>query len=235
MVRAVLFDIDNTLLDFDACVKGALREGFEKFGLGAYDESMFPVFVRINSEMWRELEQGRLSYDELWQNRFMRVFSALGVAFDGCVFEEYFRNYLFCSAIPVAHAADILAYLKGRYMLCVASNGPYAQQVNRLRLGGMLAYFSKLFISEQVGASKPSELFFAHCMSEMNAERRRRGEQELQPGEIIMIGDSLSSDMAGAAAYGMQTCFFCRDEGFRAGDMAMDHVIHSLDEIRSFL
>jgi len=226
VIKAVFLDIDNTLLDFDAFVKAAMRDGFCRFGLGAYEESMFSTFLRINTEIWREIEQGRLRFDEMLKIRWNRIFAALGIAFDGVRFEDYFREYLFDCAIPVAGAAELLAYLKEKYILCAASNGPYEQQLNRLRRGGMLDCFSEVFVSEQIGASKPSPQFFTHCLNELSG---------ITPDEIIMIGDSLSSDMAGAAGMGMKTCYFDRNRSGKTGGLSVDYVVHTLDEIRSFL
>lgn len=235
MIKAVLIDIDNTLLDFNAFVQAAMRDGFRKFGLGAYEEGMFQTFLRINTEVWREIEQGRLSYEEMLQIRWNRIFAALGICFDGVRFEDYFKDYLFDSAIYVDHAMELLSCLKERYILCAASNGPYAQQVNRLSRGGMLACFSRIFISEQVGASKPSAEFFSHCLNELNAMQKARGEGEIRPSEIIMIGDSLTSDIAGAAGMGMKTCYFDRARSGNTHGLPIDYVVHSLQDILNFL
>lgn len=230
MIKAVFIDIDNTLLDFDAFVKAAMRDGFQKFGLGEYREDMFPVFLRINNAVWREIEQGVLSFADMQKIRWNRVFEALGISFDGPHFEDYFRDYLFDCAIPVEGAMELLDYLKDKYILCAASNGPYEQQRNRLRRGGMLDCFAHLFISERIGVSKPSPRFFAHCLSELNA-----GGGAIRPEEIMMIGDSLSSDMAGAAGMGMHSCYFDRNRSGNTGGLAVDHVVRALEEIRGIL
>jgi len=226
MIKAIFIDIDNTLLDFDAFVKAAMRDGFQKFDLGEYSDERFPVFLRINTEVWREIEQGRLSFEEMQKIRWNRVFEALGISYDGVRFEQYFREYLFDCAIPVEGAMDLLDHLKGKYILCVASNGPYKQQLNRLERGGMLDCFAHVFVSEQVGASKPSPKFFNHCLNELNG---------IAPDEILMIGDSLSSDMAGAADMGMKTCYFDRNRSGKTGGLSIDYVVHTLEEIQALL
>lgn len=235
MIKAVLIDIDNTLLDFDAYVKKAMKDGFEIFNLGLYDDSMFRVFQQINNEMWRKIEQGSMTYDELMQERWNKIFTVLNISFDGCRFEKYFRECLFDSAIPIKNALDILAYLKDRYILCVASNGPYDQQMNRLKKGKMFSFFSEFFISEKMGVSKPSKEFFSHCLSELNAERNKQGACEILPSEIIMIGDSLTSDIAGAIDSGFKTCFFDKNNSGNINDLSVDHVVSTLDDIRLFL
>lgn len=235
MIRAVFIDIDNTLLDFDAYVRQTMREGFEKFGLGAYDEGMFSTFLKINNQLWGQIEQGQITMDELMQVRWNRIFAALGIRFDGVRFEDYFRDCLFESAIPVEYAPELLAYLQKKYILCAASNGPYAQQINRLERGGMLGCFSGLFISSRVGAAKPSPVFFNRCLKELNAFLAERGEAEILPSEIMMLGDSLSSDMAGAIGMGMKTCYFDRSRSGDTRGMHIDHVVFSLREVQEFL
>ena len=229
MVKAVLLDIDNTLLDFDAYVKSAMKDGFEKFGLGVYRDEMFDVFLSINNGLWREIEEGTLTFGELQKIRWNRIFDSLGISFDGCRFETYFREYLFDSAILVEGAHELLEYLKGRYILCVASNGPFAQQLNRLTVGGLYPYFSHFFISEKIGASKPSKEFFSHCLEVLNRD------DAISPSEIMVIGDSLTSDIAGAIDSGMKCCYFDRKGRGIGSGQEIDHVVGHLDEIRAFL
>jgi len=229
MIKALLLDIDDTLLDFHAYVRTAANEGFEEFGLGVYTDEMFAVFTEINNGLWHQLEKGEITFEELKRTRWNKVFDALGISFDGVMFEEHFRKKLFHSGIPMEGAVEALEYLKDRYILCAASNGPYEQQVNRLRVAGMLEYFSHLFISEKIGASKPSKEFFDHCMTELNRD------SAVLPGEVMIIGDSLSSDIVGGIRSGMKTCFFDRKAFGDAEGLAVDHVITSLDEIRGFL
>ena len=235
MIKAVWLDIDNTLLDFDAFVQQAMESGFQKFGLPAYRKDMFQTFLRINNQVWREIEQGLLSYEEMLQTRWNRIFAALGMRFDGAVFEDYFKDSLFESAIHVDFSPELLSCLQRRYILCAASNGPHAQQVNRLRRGGLLGCFDGVFISERMGAAKPSAEFFSRSLDELNALQRARGEGEIRPPEIIMIGDSLTSDMAGAIGMGMKTCYFDRNGTGDTRGLPIDHVVRSLREIPAFL
>ena len=176
-----------------------------------------------------------MTYEELMQERWNRIFSVLNISFDGCKFENFFKECLFDSAIPIKDAVNILDYLKQRYILCVASNGPYEQQMNRLKKGKMLPYFSKFFISEKIGVSKPSKEFFLHCLNEFNVERKQQSVSEILPSEIIMIGDSLSSDIAGAIDSGFKTCFFDKNKSGRTNNLHIDYVVSSLDDIRLFL
>ncbi|MBR6527934.1 MAG: HAD hydrolase-like protein [Lachnospiraceae bacterium] len=248
MIKAVWIDVDNTLLDFDACVKAALRDGFAHFGLPPYRDEMFPVFNRVNNEMWHRLELGELTREELLAIRFDRIFEALGFCFDGVTFEEYFRNYLFDSTIHVDGALSLLRHLADKYVVCAASNGPYEQQIHRLQKAEMYPCMTYCFISEQVGAEKPSQEYFDYGMSILRGEvwadavtggafhpEEKKDLSQLTPDEVMMIGDSLTADMAGGTRYGMKTCWYNpQGKGLPEG-MAVDHVVRTLEEIKKFL
>ena len=203
MPKVILLDIDDTLLSFQAYVREGMKSGFEAFGIGPYEEEMLSVFHQVNARLWHELEEGTLSFEELKKIRWNLVFEALGIQADGVKFEEYFRDRLFDSAIPEDGAMELLAYLKGKYVLCAASNGPYLQQKNRLKTGGMLSYFSHLFISEEIGYDKPKKEYFDFVYSNIS---------EKDKSKTLIIGDSLNSDITGAIGYGVDCCWVNRGE-----------------------
>lgn len=205
-MQMIFIDIDNTLLDFDAYIRQTMREGFAHFGLKPYEPYMEAVFHRENGKLWRQIEQGTLTFRELEEIRWNNVFRALNIDFDGQVFEKYFRAALYDSAIPVDGAMELLETLHGKYPLAVASNGPYDQQLHRLELAGMKRYFDWFFVSERLGASKPARAFFDGVFAALNDGR----ETVVMPADCVIIGDSLTSDMAGGRQYGMKTCYYRR-------------------------
>ncbi len=227
MIRVVLFDVDNTLLSFSGYVKESMASGFRHFGLPPYEAGMFEVFERINNGLWRQLERGELTFGELIAVRWNRIFDALGIDFDGAAFEDYFRRQLFHSAVLEPGAKEIL---QPKYKLGIASNGPYDQQLNRLRVGGLDGFFSHFFVSGRVGASKPQAAFFDACMAELRAD----GMPELQPEEVMIIGDSLTSDISGGRNAGMRTCLYCPG-GHAAEPCPADHAVSMLADIREIL
>ena len=227
MIRAVLIDIDDTLLDFDAYVKESMRKGFKAFSLPQYTDDMFDTFRKVNTMLWHKLEEGKLSFEELKKVRWALVLKELGIDFDGVAFEEYFRKELFFSAIPVEGAEEFLVYLHKRFPLYTASNGPYEQQRNRLKVAGFDRYFTDHFISEQIGFSKPSGEFFEHCFQTVRSKI-----PDVEPEEILMIGDSISSDVIGANSFGMKTCFFDKKMVGNNGQAPYDFYITCLDQIK---
>ena len=231
MLKVLFIDIDNTLLSFTEYVKLAMKNGFQKFGLKPYQDEMFHVFEKINNRLWRQIEQNKLTLEELEKIRWDQILKELEISFDGLVFEHYFKEGLFSSAILEPHAMEMLKYLKSRYILCAASNGPYEQQLNRLREAGMYHYFQYFFISSQLGAQKPSREFFDQCFKILIQD----GMADLLPEETMIIGDSFSSDMAGGIQYGMKTCLYQSGKTQNKTFPDIDHVISDLIEIRNFL
>ena len=231
MIKVVFIDIDDTLLSFTAYVKETMRDGFSYFRLKPYTEAMFPVFEKINSSLWSQIEQGTLTFEGLMKCRWNLIFKELGIDFDGSVFEEFFREKLFYSAVPEEGAYDLLKYLSSGYTLCAASNGPYEQQMNRLRLGKMKEYFTHCFISSQIGAQKPDRQFFDYCFKFL----RENGFPALIPEETMIIGDSVSSDISGGRAYGMRTCLYQKDAAPESGRSGADYVIRYLPDIKNIL
>ena len=223
MIKAILLDVDNTLLDFNKCACAAMQDAAREFSL-SLPEHAFAVFRRINDELWRRIEEQTLTTDELYRIRWALIFRELGIDFDGPAFEARFYHYLTTAAEKVDGADELMAHLQGRYTLCIASNAPYLQQVQRMEKAGYLPHLRHLFISEKIGAAKPSPLFFEACLAAL---------APLQPDEVLMIGDSLTADIAGAKACGIRTCWY-RHGSEKDGSMA-DYCVDCLDEIRSIL
>ena len=95
MLKAVLLDIDDTLLDFGKCAEQAMRIGFAERGF-PFDDSTYAVFTRINDVLWQQIERGELTTQQLFAFRWNRIFEALGIKADGTVFEQRFLDLLYC-------------------------------------------------------------------------------------------------------------------------------------------
>ena len=235
MIKVVFVDIDNTLLSFDGYVRETMKKGFSEFGLPKFEGWMYDAFQKVNHGLWRKIEQGIITFAELSRDRWNMAFKAMGIDFDGPVFEKYFRANLRNSAVPMPGAKDMLEYLSAKYVLSAASNGPFEQQTNRLKVGDMYEHFSFFFISEQVGAQKPSREYFDYCFEKLRSSGAKELE-DIQPEETMIIGDSLTSDIAGGREYGMKTCLYLGahpDE--KPDEDVADHIIYDLAEIKGIL
>lgn len=231
MIKAVLLDIDNTILNFDQCVIDAMREGFARYQLPPYRPYMFDVFTMINNEIWKQFERGEIDFQGILHTRWQKIFDALNIDFDGYRFEQYFVEYIFHSHILVEGAEELLEYLKDKYIICAASNGPEKQQLNRLEEAGLMKYFQSFFISEAMGVVKPEKGFFDQVVEGLS----KYAGKPLLPKEIMIIGDSLSSDIDGGRKNGLSTCYFdfAGDRPPVQGEA--DYTVKRLVEIKNIL
>ena len=132
-IKAVFFDVDNTLLDFDKCAVYAIEQAFIDCGL-KFEKHYPDVFFKINKGLWLDIEKKIITFEELQQIRFNKVFNALGIIYDGTITEKRFRYHLKDAHFAVDGALELLEYLAGKYDLYVASNAVYFQQLRRFSL-----------------------------------------------------------------------------------------------------
>lgn len=225
MIKAVLIDVDNTILDFDKCSEFAIQAACREFDM-PFEHNLYVAFERINTSLWKELEKGLLTSEQLFSTRWNIIFGSMGMTIsDGVAFENCFHKHLNLCAIPEDGANDALEYIASKYPVYAATNADFAQQRNRLQSANMLKYFSGLFVSEQIGFLKPRKEFFDVCFSRLNG---------LSPSDALLIGDSLSADIDGAKQYGMQTCWYNRKSISSPPDVA-DFVITSLSDISKII
>jgi len=223
MIKAVLIDIDNTLLDFNKCATFAIKSGFEDFNI-EFSDSIFPVFKEINDKLWLQVEQKTLTKPELHKIRWKLIFNELGIEKDGVEFEKVFVNYVHESHIPVDGALDLLQYLSAKYSVYAASNASLKQQINRLTKANMIKYVKDIFVSDEIGFPKPSGEFFDICLSRI---------APLKKEELVMIGDSLTADIDGGTKYGIATCWFNHDKEEVPADLKADYIVDSLSDIKN--
>ena len=225
MIKAILIDIDNTLLDFHLSVVYSLERVFKEFNIPFKDEYV-PKFIEINDGLWRKIENNELTREQLFEIRFNTVFKALNIDADGVSVETAFRRELFDSAVLVDGAKEILQYLSSKYKVYAASNAIYDQQVNRLKKAGILEYITDVFVSDRTGYKKPNKEFFDYCFSNMDGATK---------SQTVMIGDSLSADILGAYNFNMKSIWYNIDKKPIPEDLTANYVVDDLLEIKNIL
>lgn len=221
MIKYILFDVDNTLLDFAKCSEFALKSAFEKNNIPFLPEAE-KTFHKVNEALWERVEKGNLTRFELYDIRFSLIFKELGIVADSESVETDFRSFIKQSCFKIDGAKEILSYLHKKYTLCVASNAMLSQQEYRLKKAGLLKYFTKLFTSAEIGAEKPAEKFFEKCQESLNCEK----------GEMLLIGDSLTADIKGAANFGIKSCWYNPNFSDNPYDFSADYTVESLLKIK---
>ena len=195
-IQVIVFDIDNTLLDFRQCALKAMKKAFEKWKIPFKDEYL-EVFLKINDKYWNQYEDGKITRDYLYKHRWQEIFNILNISCDGAEFEKDFVANLYHSHEKVKDVEKVLSYLKGKYDLVIASNSSYEEQKTRLTEAGLLSFFSQIFTSEEIGSAKPSHGFFEVIYQGLGGS--------IPKEKILMIGDSVNADIKGSRDFGFKT------------------------------
>lgn len=224
----VLFDADNTLLDFDKDENCALRKTLELYGVPVTEENI-KAYVEINQGMWKALERGEITKPELKRTRFRKFFDAIGFETDADVFEvnEKYLSLLGEGGNTLEGAVELCRELKEKgYDLYIVTNGVANTQKNRLTKSGLLPYFTEIFVSETVGHQKPKKEYFDYVLSHID---------EKDIDKIILVGDSLTSDIKGANQSGI-TCIWLNLKGQELPEeYKPDYEIDDIRDVREIL
>lgn len=197
--QQLLFDIDDTLLNFQSAEKQALTALFQELQR-PLSTATFEYYHKLNAHLWAEFELGHLTKSELLLKRFVDLFHHLGDAeVDGAKMEQRYRHYLAMGHEPMPHAVQLLSDLHQNHDLYVVTNGVAKTQEKRLSEAHFNHYFQQVFISELVGAQKPEPAFFDRVTAQIN---------DFTPQTALVIGDSLSSDIKGAVNFGLDSVWF---------------------------
>lgn len=192
----LLFDADDTLFDFTRSERAAITDVLNKSGIPA-TESTIGLYSKINIALWKKLEKGEITKGELTVRRFEQLLETMGLQGDAA---EMNRRYLSklreCSFLKDG-AEELCKALYGKCRLFIITNGLTDVQKNRLKLSGLDKYIEKAFISEEIGFQKPQTGFF-DCVFDYLGD--------VDKGRILVIGDSVTSDIAGGINSGLDTC-----------------------------
>lgn len=194
----LLFDADGTLFDYDAAEKAALSATFEEFGDQLLPESL-EIYREINARMWRAFELGTMTQERIKSERFASFLSAIGSTSDPSSFSAKYMGNLSLQTALIADALSTVDRLSRRSQLLLITNGLKDVQHPRFAASPFHAHFSGIVISEEVGSAKPDGRIFEVAFSTMGHPVQN---------DVLMIGDSLTSDIVGGTAFGIDTCWF---------------------------
>lgn len=199
MYKYLLFDLDDTLFDFKSAEDVGIRRTFESFGINA-SEKTIELYSSINESFWKRFEKGEINRSDIEEGRFIELFERLGYNFDTkAISEKYFKELSLCG-IVFDYAPKLLEALTQKgYILAAVTNGSLKVQTGRIDASGIAKYFNGgIYISEEIGFQKPQKEYFEHVYTALSRPKRQ---------EILLLGDSLSSDIAGAIKMNWDCCF----------------------------
>lgn len=197
--QQILFDVDDTLIDFAATEDFALHNLFAVHHW-PLSSDLQRDYHAYNQGLWRDLEQGKITYDELSEKCF-RVFlkEHLDLDVNGKEIMKEYRSYFSEAHKLLPGVKDTLRYAKRQgYKLTILSNGEKFMQRHRLKLAGIYNYFDLIVTSEEAHYQKPNEHAFDYFFSRT----------EIGPDETLFFGDGLQSDILGAERYGFDSIWY---------------------------
>lgn len=223
MVTTLLWDMDETLLNFAAAERAAINALFQEFGFGECSDAMLERYSKINRSYWERLERKELTKPEILVGRFRDFFEAEGL--DSTVAAEFNEKYQLSLGDTIVFRDDsynIVKSLRGKVKQYVVSNGTIAAQTKKLRLSGFGELMDGVFLSEDLGVEKPDILFFKKVFEEIHPEDK---------SQVMIVGDSLTSDIQGGNNAGIMTCWYNPEQKPYQGDLRIDHEIRDLHEV----
>lgn len=218
----ILFDADNTLLDFDAAESKALADTLRNYGIEP-DAETVQTYRTINEELWRQLEKGQLRRDKLMAERFTRFLKAVDAAGNGTEMNKFYLDQLSTHPdLAAPNVLDVLKELSEVATLAVVTNGFDRVQSRRVAESGMKDFIEEVFVSEKLDSEKPNRKIFDAALRSLGVENREH---------VLMVGDSLTSDIQGGINAGLDTCWYNPNHTENPGKVCPTYEISNLEEL----
>jgi len=203
MIRAVLFDLDDTLFDHSGCARDGLatvRQSQACFRSMPLDE-LERVHADVLEDLHAQVMLGRVPIEEARIERFRRLLASAGVDDRGqlaaelaTLYRDTYRN----RRRAVAGAAALMAAVRPHARVGIVSNNVLDEQQEKLRVCSLDQFVDELVVSGEVGVSKPDPIIFRVALDRLG----------VTPEETVMVGDSWTADVEGARAAGIRAIWF---------------------------
>lgn len=195
----IIFDADETLFDFNKSEKEAFRNTMVEFDIEYNEDYHLKIYKEINSKFWKEIEAGSITQQQLKVERFKRLSAVLNINFDAIEFANCYAKNLANSSHLYDESLSLIESLHKDYELILVTNGLTEIQDKRIRKSIIAKYFKNIIISEEVQVSKPDPRIFDFALKDI---------KKLNKSKILIVGDSLTSDIQGGINFGINTCWF---------------------------
>ncbi|KYD09069.1 YjjG family noncanonical pyrimidine nucleotidase [Heyndrickxia sporothermodurans] len=223
--QTLLFDIDDTLLDFGAAEDLALRMLFADQEIVLTDE-MKARYDLLNQGLWRSFEEGTITRDEIVNTRFSIFLKEYGKEVDGAILGKKYSSYLAEGHQRIDGALELISNLRQKYDLYIVTNGISETQYKRLHDSGLYSLFKDIFVSEDTGYQKPMKEYFDYVFARI---------PHFSQEKTLIIGDSLSADIRGGYTAGIDTCWFNPSMKSNNTDVIPTYQIQKLEELYQIL
>ena len=225
MIEFLFLDLDDTILDFHKAEHLALSKTFRAFGLDPTQQTL-DRYTAINHAHWQRLERKELTREQVVVGRFRQLFEEKGITADPEAVALQYEDFLSVGHYFLPGAEEALQSLSKKYKLYLASNGTAKVQAGRLASANISRYFQEIFVSQQIGADKPSIEYFERCAAKIPG---------FDPQKALIAGDSLTSDIQGGINAGMTTVWVNYRGYPPREDIVADYEIGSIAQLEELL
>ncbi|MFW6311279.1 MAG: YjjG family noncanonical pyrimidine nucleotidase [Nanoarchaeota archaeon] len=226
MYKLILLDADGTLFDYDKAERFALEQALIQYSYKGDLKKIRTRYRDINFNLWEELEKGIITKDQLRTERFIKLFNEYDLQYDVNEFSNYYLERLGEGSFLIDGSEEICKYLNGKYTLVILTNGMNKVQISRLEQSSIKQYINDIIVSEEIGVSKPNPYIFEYTLNRLNHSDK---------DSVIIIGDSLTSDIQGGINFGIDTCWLNLDNVQNKTSIKPKYSINSLDELANIL
>jgi len=224
--EVIIFDADETLFDFKKSEKDALKNAMLEFNI-KYDENYhLKIYHDINTAIWIEFEQGLITQEKLKVERFKKLSAKLNITFDENQFAKSYMKHLSNASFIFDQSIELVESLYKDYKLTIVTNGLTDVQSKRIRESVIAKYFENIVISEEILISKPDPRIFEHSMKNINYTDKNK---------VLMVGDSLTSDIQGGINFGIDTCWYNSNKIVNKTTIKPTYEISSLMELKDMI
>ena len=225
MIEFLFLDLDDTILDFHKAERIAVSKTFRQFGIKPTEE-VLERYKAINIAHWKMLERGELTREQVLLQRFEVLFLEYGMNCNVEAVARSYENNLSQGHFFLPGAQEAVERLSKKYRLFLASNGTAKVQAGRMTSANLYRFFENVFVSEEIGHTKPSKIYFDLAFAQI---------ADFDPAKALMVGDSLTSDIQGGINAGIRTCWV-NPKGLPADpEIPADYQIPSLAHLESLL
>lgn len=222
----ILFDADETLFDFKRCEREAFKNTMLQYDI-EYDENHhLKIYQEINTAIWKEFEEGLITQQKLKTERFKRLSDKLDTGFDEIEFSKSYITHLANGSFLFEETVELVESLHKNYRLSIVTNGLKDVQNHRIRKSVIGKHFEDIVISEEVTVSKPDPRIFQHALDNL---------KHADKSKVLMVGDSLTSDIQGGINFGIDTCWFNPSKTENTTGIKPTYEISNLLELREIL
>ncbi|MFW6287390.1 MAG: YjjG family noncanonical pyrimidine nucleotidase [bacterium] len=224
--KILLFDADGTLFDFDRAGRYALEKCIVFFERDFQQELHLKNYREINNKIWRDFEKGLITAEELKIERFRRFVERIKEDIEAESFAHKYLDFLGEAAFLIDGTEELLDKLSKMHRMLILTNGLAKVQRKRLALSTIKEHFEGIVISEELGIAKPDPQIFQYSLDKMGYDRKE---------DVLMIGDSLSSDIRGGIEFGIDTCWYNPHGESAPEDYCPTYEIHNIRDLEEIL